>query len=309
MSLILQTPRLTPPPSTNLSSSSSMHSNQLNLLFRTPNFPATKPPPTPIQMRGGPRDYPGGLNKYQWRRVRPLKSKKIRDAGVRREARVYENRRRAELRSAVLELERPWEGFGGKQGKFCSKRSDLGLKLCESVVDSGDSSRPSCSFGEIGNGWESDFETDDDDDVFGGDGVSASNWLSKRSVFGGESYWGDGISGSSNVGEDCRESESEIDGEFESSLKELMVSGEEERIGNVGEVESVEKKDGSRRGRLGNKEEKHVIGSARRGRYRTSIHGGQGRGRVSRKMKLSHSGEVLNFKWDGTYDKSRTNCQ
>ncbi|KAK9152715.1 hypothetical protein Sjap_000195 [Stephania japonica] len=302
MPMILQTPRLTPPPSTNLSSSSSTHSNQLNLLFRIPSFPATELPP--IQMRGGPREYPGGLNKYQWRRVRPLKSKKIRDAGLRREARVYENRRRAELRSAVLELERPWEGFDGKQGKFCPKRSDLGLKLYETVDDYGDSRRPSCSFGEIG-GWESDCETDDDDG-FGGGEESVSNRVAKRSLFGGESYWGDAISGSSNVDSDCRESESKFDGEFESSLSEN--SSEEERFGNVGEKESVEKKDGSRRARLGNKEEKNVIGSARRGRYRSSIRG-QGRGRVSRKMKLSHSGEVLNFKWDGTYDKSRTNRQ
>ncbi|KAL8517442.1 hypothetical protein ACS0TY_015619 [Phlomoides rotata] len=64
---------------------------------------------TPIRMGGGPRTYPGGVSKWQWKRMQAKKSKQLLKARLARERQIYEMRKRAELKAAVSELERPWE--------------------------------------------------------------------------------------------------------------------------------------------------------------------------------------------------------
>lgn len=62
-----------------------------------------------IRMGGGPRTYPGGVSKWQWKRMQANKSKQLLKARLCRERQLYEMRKRAELRAAASELERPWE--------------------------------------------------------------------------------------------------------------------------------------------------------------------------------------------------------
>ncbi|KAL2319476.1 hypothetical protein Fmac_028445 [Flemingia macrophylla] len=64
---------------------------------------------TVIRMGGGPRTYPGGVSKWQWKRMQERKSKQLLKARLSRERQIYEMRKRAELKAAVSELERPWE--------------------------------------------------------------------------------------------------------------------------------------------------------------------------------------------------------
>ncbi|KAI3474147.1 hypothetical protein Pfo_028935 [Paulownia fortunei] len=64
---------------------------------------------TPIRMGGGPRTYPGGVSKWQWKRMQANKAKQLLKARLARERQIYEMRKRAELKAAVSELERPWE--------------------------------------------------------------------------------------------------------------------------------------------------------------------------------------------------------
>ncbi|GER55861.1 copper ion transmembrane transporters [Striga asiatica] len=64
---------------------------------------------TQIRMGGGPRTYPGGVSKWQWKRMQAKKSKQLLKARLARERQIYEMRKRAELKAAVTELERPWE--------------------------------------------------------------------------------------------------------------------------------------------------------------------------------------------------------
>ncbi|KAL3640679.1 hypothetical protein CASFOL_015647 [Castilleja foliolosa] len=63
----------------------------------------------PIRMGGGPRTYPGGVSKWQWKRMQAKKAKQLIKARLSRERQIYEMRKRAELKAAVSELERPWE--------------------------------------------------------------------------------------------------------------------------------------------------------------------------------------------------------
>ncbi|KAM7526552.1 hypothetical protein LguiA_016454 [Lonicera macranthoides] len=65
--------------------------------------------PGTIRMGGGPRTYPGGVSKWQWKRMQAKKSKQLLKARLARERQIYEMRKRAELQAAVTELERPWE--------------------------------------------------------------------------------------------------------------------------------------------------------------------------------------------------------
>ncbi|OWM67164.1 uncharacterized protein LOC116209107 [Punica granatum] len=65
--------------------------------------------PAPIRMGGGPRTYPGGVSKWQWKRMQAKKAKQLLKARLTRERQIYEMRKRAELKAAVSELERPWE--------------------------------------------------------------------------------------------------------------------------------------------------------------------------------------------------------
>ncbi|XP_062003671.1 uncharacterized protein LOC133721155 [Rosa rugosa] len=67
------------------------------------------PKPTFIRMGGGPRTFPGGVSKWQWKRMQAKKAKQLLKARLCRERQIYEMRKRAELKAAVSELERPWE--------------------------------------------------------------------------------------------------------------------------------------------------------------------------------------------------------
>ncbi|KAK8685444.1 hypothetical protein V6N13_041445 [Hibiscus sabdariffa] len=60
-------------------------------------------------MGGGPRTYPGGASKWQWKRMQAKKAKQLLKARLARERHIYEMRKRAELKAAVSELERPCE--------------------------------------------------------------------------------------------------------------------------------------------------------------------------------------------------------
>ncbi|KAL0338259.1 UNVERIFIED_CONTAM: putative DEAD-box ATP-dependent RNA helicase 33 [Sesamum angustifolium] len=60
-------------------------------------------------MGGGPRTYPGGVSKWQWKRMQAKKAKQLLKARLARERQIYEMRKRAELKAAISELERPWE--------------------------------------------------------------------------------------------------------------------------------------------------------------------------------------------------------
>ncbi|KAL9236031.1 hypothetical protein vseg_010744 [Gypsophila vaccaria] len=64
---------------------------------------------TVIRMGGGPRTFPGGVSKWQWKRMQLKKAKQLLKARLSRERHIYEMRKRAELKAAVSELERPWE--------------------------------------------------------------------------------------------------------------------------------------------------------------------------------------------------------
>ncbi|KAI3772700.1 hypothetical protein L6452_03892 [Arctium lappa] len=100
------------PASSNLSFSSHIVSDPTRL-FLTSSFShlsiAKSPKSTTIRMGGGPRTYPGGVSKWQWKRMQAKKAKQLLRARLARERQVYEMRKRAELSAAVSELERPWE--------------------------------------------------------------------------------------------------------------------------------------------------------------------------------------------------------
>ncbi|XP_050383000.1 probable DEAD-box ATP-dependent RNA helicase 48 [Argentina anserina] len=66
-------------------------------------------PSTLIRMGGGPRTFPGGVSKWQWKRMQAKKAKQLLKARLTRERQIYEMRKRAELKAAVSDLERPWE--------------------------------------------------------------------------------------------------------------------------------------------------------------------------------------------------------
>ncbi|KAL5161668.1 putative DEAD-box ATP-dependent RNA helicase 48 [Glycine soja] len=76
-------------------------------LYFLPNPPARAS--TIIRMGGGPRTYPGGVSKWVWKRMQAKKAKQLMKARLCRERQIYEMRKRAELKAAVSELERPWE--------------------------------------------------------------------------------------------------------------------------------------------------------------------------------------------------------
>ncbi|CAO2841376.1 unnamed protein product [Amaranthus hypochondriacus] len=67
------------------------------------------PPSSIIRMGGGPRTFPGGVSKWQWKRMQAKKAKQLLKARLARERQIYEMRKRAELKAAVSNLERPWE--------------------------------------------------------------------------------------------------------------------------------------------------------------------------------------------------------
>ncbi|MED6179462.1 hypothetical protein PIB30_001226 [Stylosanthes scabra] len=79
-------------------------------------------------MGGGPRTYPGGVSKWQWKRMQAAKAKQLLKARLCRERQVYEMRKRAELRAAVSDLERPWEPVQQAPSLF-SVRADEQVKV------------------------------------------------------------------------------------------------------------------------------------------------------------------------------------
>ncbi|XWS67139.1 hypothetical protein CRYUN_Cryun05aG0261300 [Craigia yunnanensis] len=81
-----------------------LHTKFSSLSLHTPTAPKTI-----IRMGGGPRTYPGGVSKWQWKRMQANKAKQLLKARLARERHIYEMRKRAELKAAVSELERPWE--------------------------------------------------------------------------------------------------------------------------------------------------------------------------------------------------------
>lgn len=81
-----------------------------------------------IRMGGGPRTYPGGVSKWQWKRMQAKKSKQLLKARLSRERQIYEMRKRAELKAAVSELERPWEVVENAPNLF-SVSADEHLKV------------------------------------------------------------------------------------------------------------------------------------------------------------------------------------
>ncbi|KAH1257532.1 Microtubule-associated protein 70-2 [Glycine max] len=81
--------------------------NPIKPLHFLPNPPARAS--TIIRMGGGPRTYPGGVSKWVWKRMQAKKAKQLMKARLCRERQIYEMRKRAELKAAVSELERPWE--------------------------------------------------------------------------------------------------------------------------------------------------------------------------------------------------------
>ncbi|KZV51748.1 DEAD-box ATP-dependent RNA helicase 33-like [Dorcoceras hygrometricum] len=81
-----------------------------------------------IRMGGGPRTYPGGVTKWQWKRMQAKKAKQLLQARLARERQIYEMRKRAELKAAVSELERPWERIEKPPALF-STSADEQLKV------------------------------------------------------------------------------------------------------------------------------------------------------------------------------------
>ncbi|KAF7851472.1 hypothetical protein BT93_L3817 [Corymbia citriodora subsp. variegata] len=82
---------------------------------------------TVIRMGGGPRTFPGGVSKWQWKRMQKKKAKQLLKARLCRERHIYEMRKRAELKAAVSELERPWEAVE-KAPRLFSVSADDQLK-------------------------------------------------------------------------------------------------------------------------------------------------------------------------------------
>ncbi|CAH9131368.1 unnamed protein product [Cuscuta epithymum] len=84
--------------------------------------------PTTVCMGGGPRTFPGGVTKWQWKRMQAKKSKQLLKARLARERQIYEMRKRAELKAAISELERPWEAVE-KAPTLFSVSADEQLKV------------------------------------------------------------------------------------------------------------------------------------------------------------------------------------
>ncbi|KAJ8637587.1 hypothetical protein MRB53_011854 [Persea americana] len=77
-----------------------------------------------IRMGGGPRTFPGGVSKWQWKRMQAKKAKQLLKARLTRERQLYEMRKRAELQAAVSDLERPWETVSRAPALFSVKADE-----------------------------------------------------------------------------------------------------------------------------------------------------------------------------------------
>lgn len=60
-------------------------------------------------MGGGPRTFPGGVSKWQWKRMMVKKREDREERRLEREREVYKMRQRAEVLAAHPELQQPWE--------------------------------------------------------------------------------------------------------------------------------------------------------------------------------------------------------
>ncbi|ESQ51009.1 hypothetical protein EUTSA_v10023045mg, partial [Eutrema salsugineum] len=97
-----------------ISFSSLFSSPEPNSLHSKLSLLSLKPAPQPwkstvIRMGDGPRTFPGGVSKWQWKRMQAKKQKQLLKARLSHERQIYEMQKRAELKAAVAELERPWE--------------------------------------------------------------------------------------------------------------------------------------------------------------------------------------------------------
>lgn len=60
-------------------------------------------------MGGGPRTFPGGVSKWQWKNAQKKKEKQAEKARLAREKQLFDERRRSEAIGAGPLLEKPWE--------------------------------------------------------------------------------------------------------------------------------------------------------------------------------------------------------
>lgn len=60
-------------------------------------------------MGGGPRTFPGGVSKWQWKNAQKKKEKQAEKARLAREKQLFDERRRSEAGGAGPILEKPWE--------------------------------------------------------------------------------------------------------------------------------------------------------------------------------------------------------
>ncbi|KAI4353852.1 hypothetical protein L6164_002775 [Bauhinia variegata] len=81
--------------------------NKLSQLSISQSATVTRKPS--IICMGCPKTYPGGVSKYKWRKIKARRDKELKKVGLCREIQIYKMRKRAELKAAVSELERPWE--------------------------------------------------------------------------------------------------------------------------------------------------------------------------------------------------------
>ncbi|KAK2972268.1 hypothetical protein RJ640_014326 [Escallonia rubra] len=125
---ILQMSLSIPTPTHTLSSSSTLLPTPVHLFLTSKlthlSLTATPFKPALIRMGGGPRTYPGGVSKWQWKRMQSKKAKQLLKARLARERQIYEMRKRAELKAAVSELERPWEVVAKAPTLFSAKADE-----------------------------------------------------------------------------------------------------------------------------------------------------------------------------------------
>ncbi|CAL5335009.1 unnamed protein product [Camellia sinensis] len=127
---ILQMCLLNSTPPSALSSSRVLSTpNHLFFLSKPSIQTITTPKTTSIRMGGGPRTFPGGVSKWQWKRMQAKKAKQLLQARLARERQIYEMRKRAELKAAVSELERPWEVVEARAPKLFSVKADEQVKV------------------------------------------------------------------------------------------------------------------------------------------------------------------------------------
>jgi hypothetical protein len=63
-------------------------------------------------MGGGPRTFPGGVSKWQWRNAQKKKEKQAEKARLAREKQLFDERRRSEALGTGPLVEKPWEPRG-----------------------------------------------------------------------------------------------------------------------------------------------------------------------------------------------------